>query len=294
MNHRSTYLNQLQDELVAASRRLHRTRTATSARRARRRPARTVSALLARRPTDVAHAASARSHGLRPIRALTSRPPRVLAATAAATAVGIAALMALSSGSTPDRALAFPVLAKAATDARPMRSALQLFVRHGADLQDAHAITTPYGTGYVAATPDGSQLCVAVPLQPPPARGRGAQYSQSCDQTSEAGQKGLVLTVHGRDAAEFVAVLPTHASDPVVHHADGTTTTLTPQDGVATTIVRDSTAIIVQTPTITYQVGHRAASIRVAPWPWGRRHPTSQYDPPCDETASKVDCHSKS
>jgi hypothetical protein len=238
MSQRSTYLDQLQDELVAASRRLHR-----------------------------AHAAGGRSRRLRRMRALASRSPRAFAASAAAAAIGIAALTVLSSGSTPDRALAFPVLAKPVTDARPLRGALRLLVRHGADLGHAHAITTPYGTGYVATTPDAGQLCVAAPLQPPFARGRSTQYRQSCSQTSEAVQKGLTVTVYGRDTTEFVAVLPTHSSDPVIHHADGSTTTLTQQEGIATAIVRDSTATIVQNPTITFQIGDQAASIPVTPRP---------------------------
>lgn len=87
----------------------------------------------------------------------------------------------------------------------------------------------------------------------------------------DAGPRSLVLTVRGKRTTELVAVLPAHASDPVVRHPNGTTTTLTSHNGVATTVVQDTMAAIMQDPTaifeqhttITYRIGDRTMSITV-------------------------------
>ena len=191
-----------------------------------------------------------------------TRGRQAVAATVAIGTVAAAALagvLASSSGSIAGRAFALPVFAKPASDVRPLRTELEVFVRHDADLRDARAITTPYGTGYVTTNADGSEVCAAVPLPPPPPAGDLA-LAGTCDETTPGDPAGLVMTVSDTSAVEWVGVLPAGASDPVAQNADGTTTPLTMQDGVA--------SIVEQAPaTITYQINNQTASFNVQPSP---------------------------
>ncbi len=213
-----------------------------------------------RRATDAGEDRAGRAP-TRPRRRLP-RPRRALLSGAAG-AAGVLALVAagallLSPGPGPAgsaRALAFPIFSEPATDVSAMRFYLQTLVRRGADLRDARAIATPYGTGYVTTGAGGSELCVAVPPRPPGGR---VEYVGSCEQVAKAGRAGLVVSLAGSDAVEFVAVLPSGASDPVAHEANGIANALAARAGIVGTVEHRAT-------TITYRVGESDASIGVAP-----------------------------
>lgn len=199
-----------------------------------------------------------RGKGRRIARVVAASPRRYVSLMGIGCAAVVAAVLVLSAGSSPDRALAFPVLSRPVTDASVIDIAAQL-ERNGADLTDARAISTPYGTGYVIPTRQGG-LCLAAP---DPSEG----YGETCGTADEVTHRGLVLAIVPPDpsdstpstastAAEFVAVLPSGATAPVVHHANGTTDTLPLDDGMASTLVRDDV-------TITYEVDGSTQTSRV-------------------------------
>jgi hypothetical protein len=170
-----------------------------------------------------------------------------------AAVAGAAVAIAFSTGSAPERALAYPVLVRPATDASALDIGPEL-QRDGADLHAARRISTPDGTGY-AIPMAGGGLCLAIP---DPVDG----YGKTCGSAAEIARRGLpsalVPSANAKDGAvaAFVAVLPADASAPVVHHADGSTETLAVQDGVAVTAVRDNV-------TITYEIDGTTQSIPV-------------------------------
>jgi hypothetical protein len=206
--------------------------------------------------------AAATDRGRRPIfpgyseaqREWPARVGRVVAPRRSASALALAAAFAVlvlgvTSGSAPNQALAaFPVFATPATDAQ----ILAPFLRHAnANLADARAISTPFGKGYVIPAHDNTQLCIAVP------DATGRAYGGACEDTSTALQQGLFTTFENSGVAEYVAVLPAGASNPLVQDTNGTTAhPIT--DGVAVIVVNTKS-------TITTRVGDSTTTTVVAP-----------------------------
>jgi hypothetical protein len=184
------------------------------------------------------------------------RPPRggrrriaVVAAPAAAV-LAAAIVLAITLLGTSSSALAqkFPVFASASS--QPARAALGVFREANVTVGASRAFHTPAGTGYVTATADHKQLCVAAPAASAvelnafieakaPSDASHLRYVGGCATMSEAERKGVVLMMpaaHRR--VELVVVLPADASTPTVRFADGKTTTLDTKDGTAATIMR--------------------------------------------------------
>jgi hypothetical protein len=157
--------------------------------------------------------------------------PALLIGVAAATVV---AVLLVSAGSTPQRALALPVLSRPAIDATGLGLGNNpLLQRNRADLKDARAISTPNGAAYAIPTANGG-MCLTVP---DPAGGYGA----SCASQTEIQRRGLVAGViasHPGEQSDFVVVIPAD-SGVVVYKADGDTTTLPSDRGVVASAIGD-------------------------------------------------------
>jgi hypothetical protein len=185
---------------------------------------------------------------------------RAMTAAAAAFALALFGLAGSSviGGTRSERAFAFPVLARAATDASHIDIAPQLR-RTGADLTEARAIATQYGTGYVLPTQDGG-LCLAAP-------DHSDGYGMACAAKDQIESEGLKLSfvpivsgAPGQTAAttpaEFIVVLPDGAGAPVAHHSDGSTSTVAVRDGVADATFTEAT-------TFTYEINGRGVTVKV-------------------------------
>lgn len=207
----------------------------------------------------------------------------------AASGVGLAggaaatALVVVFAGSTPALAQAFPIFSEP-----PIT--VNLSVPGGdVELQDARAITTPYGTGYIATAENESELCVAIPYAVHSPWVAGATYAGRCDPIAEAEHNGFVLSYSfalppagsGQQfAAELVAVLPAGASNPTVHNADGTTTPLTAEDGIVTAIEQSPTTISYQAAggqTVSFPVGPESTA--------GTSRLPGSWSPPTESTS---------
>jgi hypothetical protein len=142
----------------------------------------------------------------------------------------VAVILALSAGSSPQPALAFPILARPATDASDVNLANDsLLKRYGADVTHARAISAAVGTAYAIPASDHG-MCLTVP---DPAAGYGA----SCATQTEIQRRGLVVGSVAKDPSEpsdLVVVVPTGAT-VVIQRDDGFTTTLPIDRGVVTT-----------------------------------------------------------
>ena len=111
-----------------------------------------------------ARAEARRGRATRFARSMVWLPTRSAAAIAgAAAAVVLAVLVGFPSSSSPSLALAYPVLAKPATDAsavvkRIPPAAREILVAAGATPRQARAISTPWGTGYALPAKNGESL----------------------------------------------------------------------------------------------------------------------------------------
>lgn len=192
-------------------------------------------------PAALEHPARWREAAQRVPRA-ARRSSRSRVAWAAATAMvgsGLAVVVGLGVPGT-ERASALPVLDVETVDASGLRENAKLLDRAKANFDEAHAIDTPYGTGYVMTGADG-KVCLAVPDMP------GAGYGQACAQRERVEARGLHLTLISTQRAVAVAIVPAGTRDATLRTGDGAEQSLVIRDGVVAVSTKDGDVMTYRT-----------------------------------------------
>ncbi|WP_027005862.1 hypothetical protein [Conexibacter woesei] len=204
-------------------------------------------------------------------RTSTGRPrrPAVLATGALAVLAAVVAVVLLAttggsgSGSGPAPRAAqpqtraphhatadLPVYTRPVADASGTRADAPELARRGAYFDEARAIDTPYGRGYVVPAPDG-WTCLIVPARPD-------GYGEGCASAEQIAERGLPVAntdYHGNGV--MAAVLPANASDATLHRSDGTTRPLAIIDG---TIAAAATGGHAE---VTFRIGARSLDVKL-------------------------------
>lgn len=169
----------------------------------------------------------------------TVRARVALAATTVIAACGLAAAVVLGALGT-ESASALPALDSEAVDATGLRENARLLDRAKASFDHAHAIDTPYGTGYVMTAADG-KLCLAVPDVP------GAGYGQACAPRAQVEARGLHIALISPTRAVAVAVVPADTRAAALRTANGDEQPLAVKDGVVAVSTTNGDAMTYRT-----------------------------------------------
>jgi hypothetical protein len=184
------------------------------------------------------------------------RPLMLGSASSLLAAAATLAVVLLPAGGSPSAAQAFPILRTATVDLHTRLVAPQgLFL--GSALASAHAFSEPYGTGYVVDTRDGGTICMLIP-SPSSAPTGSAIPLLACASTRSLEQQGALFTIHENAGSPdaFVALVPRGGRLTVT--ANGTTSAVPVQNGIATGVVR-------RTETLSLRVARIIATEEVAP-----------------------------
>ena len=161
-------------------------------------------------------------------------------------AVGVVAAVALSGESSDNEAeAALPVFTRPAIDATPTRQHTPELARAGADSQ-ARPIATVNGPGYVMSAA-GGRVCLAFPA-------KADGYGESCADAEQVKRRGLHVVLAGPRKGAMAAVVPTTASDAVLHLPGGTDRKLDIVDGVITASATGNASV-------SFQIGARKVSV---------------------------------
>lgn len=179
-------------------------------------------------------------------------PLTVAGACAVAAAIVMTALLS-DSPAGPAEAEALSVFARPAVDASGVRASTATLARNGASYQDARAVTTPNGTGYVMTADDG-RVCLAIPDDP------GAGFGQSCASTGDIERRGLHVALVSPRRGVMVAIVPRATSDAILHRSDGTSERLQIDDGIVAAAASGDASVSYRTATQLVTVSlHRSA-----------------------------------
>ncbi len=184
------------------------------------------------------------------------RTPRGWVAIAGTAASAAVAAVVLSAGTAPSVAQAFPILGTTSVDLRTHVIIAPRGIVASA-LGSAHPFSEPYGTGYVVESPDGNTICLLIPS--PSSTPAGPSTSLvACGSTQSLEQQGTAFVVNGPAGSPdaFVALVP--AGGGLTVTADGATTAVPADDGIAT-------GVISQAEGLTLQVGGSTTSEQVTP-----------------------------
>lgn len=187
-----------------------------------------------------------------PSRAAAVRAPRRRFASIAIPAAGLATVAAVAGltlsgeSSNNEAEAALRVFTRPAIDATATRQHTPTLARAGARYSDARQIATVNGPGYVMSTAAG-QVCLALPA-------KADGYGESCADAEEVKRRGLHVVLAGPRSGAMAAVVPTTASDALLHRSDGTERKLDIRDGVITASATGKASV-------SYRIGARKISV---------------------------------
>jgi hypothetical protein len=212
--------------------------------------------------------------------ALKSGRARRWVASGAVAAAALAIAMVISlSGHTPNVAQAFPILKNSATiTPGELQNSLKIYgvsaSNDGLDIEHGHALSTPWGTGYVLTNPSETIICVVAP-------GLNSQdWGASCARRSQATASGTIGHTWAYDSAA-------HSARFIQLFPKGAVVTTKAGDGVRRSVGLDGglLAIKVRQPEqIAITIAHHTTTEQVTPKDTAPTYPTGSGSPSATST----------